>query len=91
MENMEKRMEISDKLKTLLEEISVTGFHGTASILSLAGMSLFISDEALVNILSILEPLADQMMAEFVISQITESMASSDIPDGYADKKSMEN
>ena len=91
MENMEKRMEISAKFRDLVKELDDADLHGTAAIVSLAGMSLFISDEALVNILSILEPLADQMMAEFVISQITESTASSDIPDGYADKKSMEN
>jgi len=91
MENMEKRMEISAKFKALIQELDEADIHGTAAVLSLAGMSLFMPDECLVELLISVSSLVDHVMLEMALIEIADAIDNLDVPDGYADKKSMEN
>ena len=91
MENMEKRIEISAKFKTLIDELNDADLHGTAAVLSLAGMSLFIPDEFLAELLITMTSLVDHVMLEMELIEMSIAIDDLDVPDGYADKKSMEN
>ena len=91
MENMEKRIEISAKFRDLVKELDDADLHGTAAIVSLAGMSLFIPDAFLEGLLVTMSSLVDRMMLEIALIEMADAIDNLDVPDGYADKKSMEN